>query len=139
MHARAHMAAERLLQAHQVSDLCIGKPALRWLPPTSTVDDAIADLEATGASGNAAVAVWDGREGSDVSGRMCMADALLFLCAYAANLAFPAAALQATLADLLAAGALQPVRRIDPDARSPAALARACTVYIKFFGPGRVF
>jgi len=121
------MAAERLLQAHQVSDLCIGKPALRWLPPPSTVADAIADLEAAGGGGDAAVAVWDGSEGSDVAGRVCMADALLFLCADATNLASPAAALQATLADLLAAGALQPVRRIDPDARSPAALARACT------------
>jgi len=40
VHARARMA-ERLLQAHQVSDLCIGKPALRWLPPPSTVPDAI--------------------------------------------------------------------------------------------------
>ncbi|XP_066350355.1 CBS domain-containing protein CBSX5-like [Miscanthus floridulus] len=109
--------AERLLQAHKVSDLCIGKPALRWLPPQSTVADAIADLEAGGGGGgDAAVAVWDGSEGSDVAGRVCMADALLFLCADAAHLASPAAALQATLSDLLAAGALQPVRRIDPDA-----------------------
>ena len=119
MHARARMA-ERLLQAHQVSDLCIGKPALRWLPPQST----IADLEAGGGRDDAAVAVWDGSEGSDVAGRVCMADALLFLCAADDNLASPAAALQATLSDLLAAGALQAVRRIDPDARSPAALAR---------------
>ncbi|CAD6259037.1 unnamed protein product [Miscanthus lutarioriparius] len=104
--------AERLLQAHQVSDLCIGKPALRWLPPQST----IADLEAGGGRDDAAVAVWDGSKGSDVAGRVCMADALLFLCADDDNLASPAAALQATLSDLLAAGALQAVRRIDPDA-----------------------
>ncbi|XP_066344603.1 CBS domain-containing protein CBSX5-like [Miscanthus floridulus] len=104
--------AERLLQAHHVSDLCIGKPALRWLPPQST----IADLEAGGGRDDAAVAVWDGSEGSDVAGRVCMADALLFLCADDDNLASPAAALQATLSDLLAAGPLQAVRRIDPDA-----------------------
>jgi hypothetical protein len=108
--------AVRLLQTHDVSDLCIGKPALRWLPPTSTVADAAAELEGAGAG--AAVAVWDGDEASDVAGRVRMADVLLFLCA-AANLASPAAALQATLSDLLAAAAPPPppVRRIEPDAR----------------------
>ncbi|RCV14882.1 hypothetical protein SETIT_3G014000v2 [Setaria italica] len=105
----ARMAAT-LLQAHDVSDLCIGKPALRWLPPSSTVADAAAELE-----GAEAIAVWDGEEGSDVAGRVCMADVLLFLCA-GANLASPAAALQATLSDLLAAAAPPPVRRIEPDA-----------------------
>ncbi|OEL16854.1 hypothetical protein BAE44_0022124 [Dichanthelium oligosanthes] len=104
--------AVRLLQTHDVSDLCIGKPALRWLPPSSTVADAVADLEGAAA---AAIAVWDGEEGSDVVGRVCMADVLLFLCA-GANLASPAAALQATLSDLLVAGAPPPVRRIEPDA-----------------------
>ena len=103
--------AVRLLQTHDVSDLCIGKPPLRWLPPTSTVADAAAELE-----GAAAVAVWDGDEASDVAGRVCMADVLPFLCA-AANLASPAAALQASLSDLLAAAAPPPVRRIEPDAR----------------------
>ncbi|CAN6269785.1 unnamed protein product [Urochloa humidicola] len=107
--------AVRLLQTHDVSDLCIGKPALRWLPPSSTVADAAAELEAAGGAG-AAVAVWDGEEGSDVAGRVCMADVILFLCA-GGNLASPATALQATLSDLLAAGARPPpVRRIEPDA-----------------------
>ncbi|CAO1943562.1 unnamed protein product [Urochloa humidicola] len=105
--------AVRLLQTHDVSDLCIGKPALRWLPPSSTVADAVAELEAAGG----AVAVWDGEEGSDVVGRVCMADVLLFLCA-GANLSSPAAALQATLSDLLTACVPlpPPVRRIEPDA-----------------------
>ncbi|CAN6230065.1 unnamed protein product [Urochloa humidicola] len=107
--------AVRLLQTHDVSDLCIGKPALRWLPPSSTVADAVAELEAAGGAG-AAVAVWDGEDGSDVAGRVCMADVILFLCA-GANLASPATALQATLSELLAAGAPPPsVRRIEPDA-----------------------
>ncbi|KAF0891148.1 hypothetical protein E2562_005215 [Oryza meyeriana var. granulata] len=102
-----------LLQTHDVSDLCIGKPALRWLPQSSTVADAIAELEGNGGRGpDAAVAVWDGK--GDVAGRVCMVDVLLFLCADD-NLASPAAALQATLSDLLAAGA-PPVRRIEPDA-----------------------
>uniref|UniRef100_A0A0A9CB73 Uncharacterized protein n=1 Tax=Arundo donax TaxID=35708 RepID=A0A0A9CB73_ARUDO len=108
--------AVRLLQTHDVSDLCIGKPPLRWLPPSSTVADAIAELVGGSSRGpDAAVAVWDGKEGSDVAGRVCMADVLLFLCADG-NLASPAAALQASLSDLLAAGA-PPVRRIEPDAR----------------------
>ncbi|GJN26011.1 hypothetical protein PR202_gb13905 [Eleusine coracana subsp. coracana] len=106
--------AERLLQTHDVSDLCIGKPALRWLPPSSTVADAVAELEG---GGGGALAVWDGKEEDTqvaVAGRVCMADVVLFLCADA-NLASPAAALQATLADLLAAGP-PPVRFIQPDA-----------------------
>uniref|UniRef100_A0A0E0DK76 CBS domain-containing protein n=1 Tax=Oryza meridionalis TaxID=40149 RepID=A0A0E0DK76_9ORYZ len=107
-----------VLQSHDVSDLCIGKPPVRWLPPSSTVADAIAEIEAGGGRGpDAAVAVWDGRKG-EVDGRVCMADVHLFLCGgdgEAASLASPAAALQATLSDLLAAGA-PPVRRIEPDA-----------------------
>ncbi|KAF8769293.1 hypothetical protein HU200_006807 [Digitaria exilis] len=102
----------RLLQTHDVSDLCIGKPALRWLPASATVADAVAELD----RGATAVAVWDGDEGSPVAGRVSMADVLLFLCA-GDNLASPAAALQATLSDLLlAAAAPPPVRRIEPDA-----------------------
>ncbi|TVU16627.1 hypothetical protein EJB05_40200, partial [Eragrostis curvula] len=107
--------AERLLQTHDVSDLCIGKPPLRWLPPSSAVADAIAELEGGAVRGpDAAVAVWDGKPDGEVAGRVCMGDVLLFLCADG-NLASPAAALQATLSDLLAAGA-PPVRRIEPDA-----------------------
>ncbi|CAM0144971.1 unnamed protein product [Urochloa decumbens] len=106
--------AVRLLQTHEVSDLCIGKPALRWLPPSSTIADAVAELEAAGGAG-AAVAVWDGEEGSDVAGRVCMADVLLFLCS-AANLASPAAALQAMLSDMLAASTPPPIHRIESDA-----------------------
>ncbi|XP_040379198.1 CBS domain-containing protein CBSX5-like [Oryza brachyantha] len=102
-----------VFEAHDVSDLCIGKPALRWLRPSSTVADAIAELECDGDRGpDAAVAVWDGK--GAVAGRVCMVDVLLFLCADS-NLASTGAALQATLADLLAAGP-PPVRRIEPDA-----------------------
>ena len=111
-----------VLQSHDVSDLCIGPPPVRWLPPSSTVADAIAEIEAGGGRGpDAAVAVWDGTKG-EVDGRVCMADVHLFLCGgdgEAASLASPAAALQATLSDLLAAGA-PPVRRIEPHARSRA-------------------
>ncbi|WVZ87719.1 hypothetical protein U9M48_034314 [Paspalum notatum var. saurae] len=107
--------AVRLLQTHEVSDLCIGKPALRWLPPSSTVADAVAELEGGGAP-DAAVAVWDGAEGSAVVGRVRMPNVVLFLCADP-NLASPAAALHATLSDMLLAAGAPPVRRIEPDAR----------------------
>jgi hypothetical protein len=109
--------AGRFVLTHDVSDLCIGKPPLRWLPPSSTVADAIAVLG--GGGPDAAVAVWDGKGTTTMTGRVRMADVVLFLCAAqdgGDNLASPAAALQATLADLLAAA--PPVRRIEPHARS---------------------
>ncbi|KAM3391434.1 hypothetical protein ACQJBY_012866 [Aegilops geniculata] len=96
------------LLAREVSDLCIGKPPIRWLPPSSTVARAVAELEADGAA-DAAVAVWDGQEGADVAGRVRMADVLLFLCTDDGSG-------QATLADLLAAAGAPPVRRVEPDA-----------------------
>ena len=110
--------AGRFLLTRDVSDLCIGKPPLRWLPPSSTVAHANAELDDVGP--DAAVAVWDGAvKGADEAGRVRMPDVLLFLLG---NLASEAAALQATLADLLAAaGAGAPhVRRIEPHARSVA-------------------
>uniref|UniRef100_A0A0D9WB94 CBS domain-containing protein n=1 Tax=Leersia perrieri TaxID=77586 RepID=A0A0D9WB94_9ORYZ len=97
---------------HDVSDLCIGKPALTWLPPTATVADAIADLETRG--NDAAAAVWDGK-GDDVAGRVSMVDVILFLC-HEHNLDSPSAALHSSLADLLAVAGKPPVRRIDPHA-----------------------
>uniref|UniRef100_A0ACD5Z140 Uncharacterized protein n=1 Tax=Avena sativa TaxID=4498 RepID=A0ACD5Z140_AVESA len=114
--------AGRFLMTHDVSDLCIGKPPLRWLPPSSTVAHALAELD--GGGPDAAVAVWDGAAAkgpADVAGRVRMADVLLFLCADGAggnNIASPAAALQATLADLLAAAGTEapPVRRVEPHA-----------------------
>lgn len=126
MHGRAVRLLQGQGQAHEVSDLCIGKPALRWLPLSSTVADAVAELE--GGGPDAAVAVWDGSEGSAVAGRVRMADVLLFLCA-GPNLATPAAALQAALSDLLAAAGAPPVRRIEPDARL-AWQACTCRVYL---------
>ncbi|KAF7012387.1 hypothetical protein CFC21_026583 [Triticum aestivum] len=101
------MVAGFLLES-EVSDLCIGKPPIRWLPPSSTVAGAVAELEADGGPG-AAVAVWDGREGADVAGRVRMADVLLFLCVHDGSS-------EATLADLLAAAGAPPVRRVEPDA-----------------------
>ncbi|KAF7005234.1 hypothetical protein CFC21_020372 [Triticum aestivum] len=101
------MVAGFLLES-EVSDLCIGKPPIRWLPPSSTVARAVAELEADGAPG-AAVAVWDGQAGAAVAGRLRMADVLLFLCADDGSG-------QATLADLLAAAGAPPVRRVEPDA-----------------------
>ncbi|KAM0889642.1 hypothetical protein ACQ4PT_027585 [Festuca glaucescens] len=105
--------AGRFLLTHDVSDLCIGKPALRWLPPSSTVAHAVAELDGKGP--DACVAVWDGKGTTTVAGRVRMSDVVVFLCADS-NLASPAAALQATLADLLAAAGANapPVRCVQP-------------------------
>ncbi|KAK1686797.1 hypothetical protein QYE76_047645 [Lolium multiflorum] len=103
--------AGRFLLTHDVSDLCIGKPALRWLPPSSTVAHAVAELDGQGP--DACVAVWDGTGTAAVAGRVRMSDVALFLCADG-NLASPAAALQASLADLLAANNAPPVRCVQP-------------------------
>ncbi|CAM0901757.1 unnamed protein product [Alopecurus aequalis] len=115
--------AGRFLLTRDVSDLCIGKPPLRWLPPSSTVAEAITELDGSGPE--AAVAVWDGhaKAAAGVAGRVCMPDVVLFLLG---NLASPAAALQATLADLLAAAGADapPIRRFEHHARS-VTLARA--------------
>ncbi|CAM0901758.1 unnamed protein product [Alopecurus aequalis] len=104
--------AGRFLLTRDVSDLCIGKPPLRWLPPSSTVAEAITELDGSGPE--AAVAVWDGhaKAAAGVAGRVCMPDVVLFLLG---NLASPAAALQATLADLLAAAGADapPIRRFE--------------------------
>jgi hypothetical protein len=110
--------AGRFLLTHDVSDLCIGKPALRWLPPSSTVAHAVAELDGQGP--DACVAVWDGKGTTAVAGRVRMSDVVVFLCADS-NLASPAAALQATLADLLVAAAganAPPVRCVQPHVRS---------------------
>ncbi|KAM0877313.1 hypothetical protein ACQ4PT_035574 [Festuca glaucescens] len=109
--------AGRFLLTHDVSDLCIGKPALRWLRPSSTVAHAVAELD--GGGPDAAAAVWDGKGTTTVAGRVRMSDVVLFLCSDSAgnsNLASPAAALQATLADLLAAAGANapPVRCVEP-------------------------
>lgn len=105
------MAARFLLTHVDVSDLCIGKPPLRWLPPSTTVAHAIAELECSSHRPDSAVAVWDGVAGAAVAGRVRMADVVLFLCADDGNN-------QATLVDLLAAAGAPPVHRVEPDARS---------------------
>jgi len=64
------------------ADACIGKPALRWLPPSST----------TAVGVGAAIVVWDGEEGPD-------------LASPAAALVADLSAAAAPLADLLTATA----------------------------------
>lgn len=110
--------AVRLL-ANEISDLCLGKPALRCLSAAATVGDALAALRK---SGDAAVSLWncddtpssEGR-GCACVGKVCMVDIVCFLCREE-NLADPAAALQSKVEAVVpkAAGL---VRHLEPHAR----------------------
>ena len=93
--------------AREVSDLCLGKPALRSLPVSATVADALSALKR---SGESHVSVWtcehspaaNGGVGGDCLcvGKICMVDVICFLCREK-NLLNPSSALQSPLFDLL--------------------------------------
>ncbi|XP_073011639.1 CBS domain-containing protein CBSX5-like [Typha latifolia] len=89
--------AVSLLQSREVSDLCIGKPAIRSLPSSATVVEALIALKR---GGDAVVGVWDSPEKKAVTGKVCMVDVLCFLCAEE-NISAPAAALDAPVSALL--------------------------------------
>ncbi|XAR66446.1 hypothetical protein NMG60_11012683 [Bertholletia excelsa] len=86
----------------EVSDLCLGKPALRPIPITATVADALAALKR---SSESYVSVWSCDHSTAKSdcrcvGKICMVDVICFLCREK-NLANPRSALQAPLSDVL--------------------------------------
>ncbi|KAJ4773728.1 CBS domain-containing protein CBSX5 [Rhynchospora pubera] len=104
--------AVSLLNSYNVSDLCIGKPALRSLPPASTVADALSVLK----RGGAAVAVWGPPETNPnptIVGRVCMVDVLCYLCAEE-NLSSPSSALSAPVSALLSEGSATLLQRVEP-------------------------
>ncbi|KAI3439953.1 uncharacterized protein J3R85_004084 [Psidium guajava] len=91
------------LPANEISDLCLGKPALRCLSAAATVGDALSALRK---SGDAAVSLWScddpapseaatdrEKRGCVCVGKVCMVDIVCFLCREE-NLADPAAALR---------------------------------------------
>ncbi|KAG6689355.1 CBS domain-containing protein CBSX5-like [Carya illinoinensis] len=99
--------------ANVVSDLCLGKPALRSLPISATVADALAALKNTDDN---FISVWDcvdhsakvefghdnvgvGRECRCV-GKVCMVDVICYLCRDE-NLLSPSAALKAPVSAIL--------------------------------------
>ncbi|GFS46369.1 CBS domain-containing protein [Actinidia rufa] len=91
--------------AREVSDLCLGKPALRSLPVSATVADALSALKR---SGESHVSVWTCEHSPAANGggdclcvnKICMVDVICFLCREK-NLLNPSSALQSPLSDLL--------------------------------------
>ena len=135
--------AVRLLSGHEVSDLCLGKPALRSLSLSDTLADALSALKRIDDS---YVSVWSCRHSlarseltrnatrhhetqnekgggceSEVEdcrcvGRVCMVDIICFLCR-PENLSSPAAALRSPISALLPEDSGL-VRHLEPNARS---------------------
>ncbi|XP_057975012.1 CBS domain-containing protein CBSX5-like [Malania oleifera] len=95
------------LLAHEVSDLCLGKPALRSLPLAATVADALSALKL---SDDNYVSVWSCDHSSSAPtndeedcrcvGKICMVDMICYLCREE-NLCSPAAALKAPVSVIL--------------------------------------
>ncbi|KAF8672437.1 hypothetical protein HU200_049648 [Digitaria exilis] len=102
------------LLANEVSDLCIGKPAVRSLPLSAAAGELAAALRRVARSGAAACVAVTGPARA-VVGRVGLADVLCFLCTDPEALARPAAALAKPVSALLLPkdGAGE-VRRVDP-------------------------
>lgn len=117
--------------AREVSDLCLGKPALTALPASAaTVADALSALKR---SGESHVSVWacceNNHDHSDLCspaakaggecrcvGKICMVDVICFLCREK-NLVDPSAALRAPVSDLLDKAGAGIVRHLEPHSR----------------------
>ncbi|XP_059659208.1 CBS domain-containing protein CBSX5-like [Cornus florida] len=93
--------------AREVSDLCLGKPALRSLPVSATVADALSALKRFGENW---ISVWRCEHSSRTKtdsdadcgcvGKLCLVDIICFLCREE-NLSRPSVALQSPVSDLL--------------------------------------
>ncbi|XP_041991746.1 CBS domain-containing protein CBSX5-like isoform X1 [Salvia splendens] len=99
----------------EVSDLCIGKPELKWIAATASIAEALAALKA---SGEIYISVWicsqNAAGGSCVCvGKFSAADVILFLCREE-NLADPFKALQTPVCDILPKG-IPIVRCVTPN------------------------
>lgn len=109
--------AVRLL-ANEVSDLCIGKPAVRSLPLSAAAGDLAAALrrgpqQAAGGAAACVAVVGPGAPSREAR----LADVLCFLCAAPGALAHPTAALSKPASALLPKDGAGEVRRVDPRAR----------------------
>ncbi|XP_030515313.1 CBS domain-containing protein CBSX5-like [Rhodamnia argentea] len=97
------------LLSHTVSDLCLGKPALRSLPATATLGDALSALRS---SGETCLSVWscdhssgdaaapEAELGCRCVGKVCMVDVICYLCEDG-RLSSPSSALKAPLTAIL--------------------------------------
>lgn len=98
----------------EVSELCIGKPELKWISATTTISDALAALKA---SGETYITVLEcNADGSCAFvGKFCTADVILFLCSNR-DLADPFEALQTPVYNILPKAA-HIVRQVLPNSR----------------------
>ncbi|WVZ59496.1 hypothetical protein U9M48_009624 [Paspalum notatum var. saurae] len=101
------------LLANEVSDLCIGKPAVRSLPLSAAAGDLAAALRRVARSGAASCVAVTGPARAVVA-RVGLADVLCFLCSDPEALARPAAALAKPVSALLPKEGAGEVRRVDP-------------------------
>ncbi|KAF8411167.1 hypothetical protein HHK36_003710 [Tetracentron sinense] len=94
------------LLAYEVSDLCLGKPALRSLPVSATVGDALSALKR---SGENHLSVWSCDHSLKAKidfddcrciGKICMVDVVCYLCREE-NLSCPSTALKSPVSVLL--------------------------------------
>ncbi|XP_004291658.1 PREDICTED: CBS domain-containing protein CBSX5-like isoform 2 [Fragaria vesca subsp. vesca] len=98
---------------HEVSDLCLGKPALRSLSISATVADAV---EALRTSEDNFISVWDCNHHSKslagdqcrCVGKVCMVDVICYL-SKDENLSSPSAALKAPVSEILFHSLLQAI------------------------------
>lgn len=99
--------------SHEVSDLCIGKPALKSLPLSATAGDALLAVKKGGDTClGVSAADRSSPERKLIAGKLCVVDILCFLCRDE-NLDSPAEALKKPLSDLLPK-ASRLVRRVEP-------------------------
>ncbi|KAK3199035.1 hypothetical protein Dsin_022450 [Dipteronia sinensis] len=119
------------LLAHEVSDLCLGKPALRALSISATVGDALSALKA---SGDNFISVWSCNHGNSNNGdvvvvgdacddgddyvcqcvgKICMVDVICYLCKED-NLLSPSEALKAPVSLILSQIPAGLVMHVDP-------------------------
>ncbi|XVE88019.1 hypothetical protein DITRI_Ditri19aG0034700 [Diplodiscus trichospermus] len=114
------------LLAREVSDLCLGKPALRSLSISATVGDVLSALKR---SGDNYISVWNCDDRHNLSGadkvdagfdecrcvgKVCMVDIICFLCKEE-NLSNPGTALQAPVSVLISK-APGLIRHLEPNA-----------------------
>lgn len=100
-----------------VSDLCLGKPAIRWIPASAKVSDAVTALKR---SGETHISVWTfdniTNESSECVGKICLTDVICFLCKEE-NLANPLKAVEAQISEILPK-VPSIVRHLEPNSRS---------------------
>lgn len=113
-----------LLLAHEVSELCLGKPPLRSLSVSATVGDALSVLRT---SEGISISVWNcdhsksrnssfnGDDDCLCIGKICMVDVICYLCREE-NLSSPSSALKAPLTVLLSKSQGL-VRHVEPSSR----------------------